>query len=643
MGLFDKILGSKSKKKQKDRVRKLEFDSIIVEKENIIKEMKQISSANNLSISQLDFKIIKVKTYYYLNKEKGWIEDNDKNKKQFKDKDFILSPDLKIKQKYKVDIFKIQKDRHSSLLPSMVLSGNKDLTKIIVTIKKNTEIKYFSKIENEIIEEINKKKIRAGMFVGVCDDLMHAKVKILVSDLKVNGIMSQDNIFVVCKGLDPILPIDDDFIYHYKKKISSEDKEGKVDYSKRGYILAVSKGDCIMEYIKPQLGVSGRNCQGKFMPVRKPNTSHKISIKYKENILLKENSEKIEYISDKNGYVVEDRPNLYNIRDNMEVGEISFKTTGSIETDMSSEVKINITESNVFEDAIGPGMNVETYELNIEGNVASGATIKANKLTIGGQTHKTSVIEAKTAEISIHHGSVAANEVNIERLEGGKVVGDIINVKYAIGGEIIGKNIFIEKLTSNVSITASDVIEIQELKGTNNKLLIDLDQTEKSNGNISKKREEIDDIELKLKRVPKLLEDKKNAIDKTRQTVVMVQEKIRVLKKDGKKPPSALFAKIKEFQKNVNEYNDFLKEYKNNKLQLKNLKEDLDQAQANIFTAKIINHSSWQEYNEVKFKLISPPVEKIYNTRSNEIIREMSLVETADGAYEIKKSLEYTT
>ena len=338
MGLFDKIMGDNSAE-EKEENKKPEFKSMIVESENIPREIKGIASANNLSLSQLDFKIIKVKTSYSIGKEDGWIAVDEEKLKQFKDKDFIIKSDLKIKQMYKVDIFKIQEDENAFLLPPIVLGGNKSLTKIIVTIKKDEKVKYFSKIEKKIIEEINKKKIRAGILVGMHDESMYKEIKILVSGIRVNGVMSEENIFVVCQGIDPIAPVNDNFIYHYKKNLSSEDDHGRVDYSKRGYILAVSKDECIMEYIKPKIGIAGRDCKGKYMPIKEPLSNHEMLINHSENILKKEDDEKIKYVSQKNGYVTEENSGSYDILDNMEVGEISFKTTGSIETDMSAEVK----------------------------------------------------------------------------------------------------------------------------------------------------------------------------------------------------------------------------------------------------------------------------------------------------------------
>jgi len=642
MGLFEKIMGDDSPE-EKQEEEKNQFKSMIVESENIPKEIKSIAVANNLSLNELDFRIIKVKTSYMLSKEEGWVEVDEEKLKQFKDKDFLINPNMKVKQIYKVDIYKVQEDDSSPSLPPIVLGGNKAFTKIIVTIKKDLEVQYFSKVESKIIEEINKKKIRAGILVGLHDDNMHKEIKKIISGLRVNGIIDQESMFVVCEGVDVVHPVNDNFVYHYKKNLTNEDQNGRVDYSKRGYILAVSKGDCIMEYIKPQFGVAGRNCKGQFLSVKEPETDHEMLINHTENIIKKEDDERIKYVANINGYVTEESPGSYDIKEEMEVSEVSFKTTGSIETDMSSNVKINIKEDDVFKDAIGPGMSVSTHELNVDGNVASGAKITTEKLVVGGQTHQTSVMTSKKATITIHRGTVTAEEVEIERLEGGKVIGDIVHIKQAIGGEIIGKNVIIDTLASNVSITASDTIEIKDLKGNNNKFLIDPTMTKEFNDSIAKITNEIKNLTLALKPLPQQLEDKKRIISKTKPTVELVKAKILELKNDGKKPPVTLLGKIREFQNSVNDYNESLKKYKNDKLKLQNFKEDLKQVQVKVFSAKIINHSPWKEFNEIKFKLISPPVEKVYNTKEHEIIREISLQENGEGQYEIKRSSEYSS
>lgn len=60
-----------------------------------------------------------------------------------------------------------------------------------------------------------------------------------------------------------------------------------------------------------------------------------------------------------------------------------------------------------------------------------------------------------------------------------------------------------------------------------------------------------------------------------------------------------------------------------------------------FFLAKIINHSTWREFNEVRFKLIYPPRDMTYNPQENEISREISLKDLG-GEYRIMRSSEYS-
>lgn len=96
---------------------------------------------------------------------------------------------------------------------------------------------------------------------------------------------------------------------------------------------------------------------------------------------------------------------MFDIKDELDVNEITFKTTGSVDTGLDTNVTLNVKENDLTKDAVGTGMTVEANEINVEGNVAANAVVKANKVTIGGQTHAKAVIEAKEAKIAVHIGS----------------------------------------------------------------------------------------------------------------------------------------------------------------------------------------------------------------------------------------------
>lgn len=492
-----------------------------------------------------------------------------------------------------------------------------------------------------MIDDIQIKKIKAGVLLGMRDQNMYKEVKKIVSSIRINGILDQAQSFVVCQGVDEVLPINDDLIYHYKKKINAKSTDGKVDYSKRGFVLAVEKDECIVEYIKPQMGIPGRNCRGLFIAVKEPKKTNETPIGITANVVKKESETSVKYIANRGGYVNFDK-GTFDIQDQMEINEISFRSTGSIDANITSNIKINIKEKDILKDAIGAGMSVETTELVVQGNIGSGAKIKAKIVEIGGQTHQSAYIESDKITIAVHRGEANGREIEIDRLEGGKVIGDVVHVKQMIGGEIIAKIVKIDVLISNGKITASEIIEIQELKGNNNKLFIDPSVTKEFNEQILSINKKISVLEEELKAYPKQLGAKKDTIEKNKPTAEMVKTKILELKKNGVEPPITLFAKVKDFQEKVVEYNALLQTYKDKKEELHEFRNSLNQVQTKVFTAKIINHSPWKEFNEIKFKLISPPRDITYNPKEREIAREIMLKDSGNGEYKITRSMEYS-
>ncbi len=634
--MFGKSKEDKNDDNKQDE--KIEFQNIIVDTENINQELKNVSSAKNIPLHELDFRLISFKSVYKADKDGEWIKINDKNINYFKDEDFLLNEYLQIKQQYKVEIFK---RNENDILPiDIVLGGNKYLTKVIATVKKNYDIKYSSKLKDFIIEQIYKKLMKQSILISICENEIESEVEKIVSKIRVYNFLDADQSFVVCHCSDPIKPVNDDLIFHYKKNINKQDKQGRVDYSKRGYIQAVQKDDIIIEYIKPKDGKNGRNCKGEFLKVKQPKIKYKIDFNISDNIEKKEDEDKIIFIAKKNGYVNKDG-NKYDINDKMELNEISFKTTGSIETNVDADVKINIKEADIYKDAIGQGMVVETMEIKVEGNVGSSAVIRAKIADIGGQTHKTSKIYADKLNIKVHRGYAEGNQVKIERLEGGKVKAKTVEVEQAIGGEIIAESIVIKKINSNTTVIASKTIEIYELKGTNNKFIIDPTMIPGFQEKIEKLNQKMKKSESLLQFLKKTIRDKKRIIEKNREPAEMVKDKIMELKRAGQEPAKALIKKIRDFQELIGSYNKILDQYKKEQQEREAIKKEIDEAQSTLFKAKIINHSIWTEYNEIKFVLLSPKIEVIRTTKEGEIAKEITLKKIGEGEYDINRKSEF--
>ncbi len=635
LALFGK---SKEQKNDSKKDEEIDFQNIIVDTENINKELKNISSAKNIPLNKLDFTVISFKSVYKAHEDEEWIEINKENINQFKDEDFLLNEDLQIKQQYKVEIFKKEKEKPSVL--EIILGGNKYLTKIIATVKKNFDIKYNSKLKNYIIGQIHKRLIKQSILISLFQNEIEKEVDKIISKIRINNFLEEDHIFIVCNCVDPIQPINDNLIFHYKKNINKKDEHGRIDYSKRGYIQAVQKGDIVIEYIKAKVGKNGRNCKSEFIRVKEPEEKYSIDFSVSENLERKEDENRIIFVAKKDGYVNQDG-DKYDIDDNMELDEISFRTTGSIEADLNANVKINIKESDVFKDAIGQGMSVETTEIKVEGNIGSGAVVKAKIAEIGGQTHKMASIYANKLDISVHRGYAEGDIVNIDRLEGGKVNAKTVKINQAIGGEVIAEKIFIKQLVSNVTLIASDVIEVSELKGTNNRFIIDPSMVLGFQDKIDAFNTKLKKIEATINSTKKTIKEKKLLIEKNRESAELVKEKIMELRRAKQEPAKTLIQKIKNFHQLVGVYNTLLDKYKKENMEKDIIRKEIDDIQSTILKAKIINHSIWTEYNEIKFVLLSPKIEITHNTKKGEIAKEITLNKIEEGKYNINRKSEF--
>jgi len=112
------------------------------------------------------------------------------------------------------------------------------------------------------------------------------------------------------------------------------------------------------------------------------------------------------------------------INTDMDVGEISFKTTGSLNSGVDSDVSLHVSETDLGKDAIGTDMSVEVTEIDIDGNVGSNARVVALRATVAGQTHKTVCLKADDLDINIHKGKAYGKNIKVIRLEHGKIDGD---------------------------------------------------------------------------------------------------------------------------------------------------------------------------------------------------------------------------
>lgn len=631
MGLFD----SDEKKEQEPKT----IRPVVVKTQNVAKEIIELAKKNGVSPSSLDFDILEVNTYTRVKKEKedgDWEEITAALLRQLDDVTAILNKNFELKQIYEVEIY--SKDESSIFKNfSAAIGANATKCKIYLSIKAGSEISTAPNFESEFINYINKSKIRAGILIGIFDEMVKDVVSKVSATLKVEGSIKyeKNQTLLVADSYEPTPTINDALILHYDKNSSSNSEKDRVNYADRGFIHSVHEGDVLIEYIKPKKGKAGRNCRGEFLEPTEPEIKNVPDFSVNDTIETIDNKDNIIYKAKTNGYISLEAK-VYQIKSDMDVGEISFKTTGSVSTGLDSDVSLSVKENDSQKDAIGNGMEVEVSEIDIKGNVGPNAKVHARRATVDGQTHKTSQVKAADLTINVHKGTAIGDTVKITRLEHGVVEGKKIEVAQALGGNIIGKDVEIGVCASYVKVTASRLIEIKKLQGSENVFTIDpLMQKEKKEG-LDEAKNEIGQLRKSVEEIKKEVDKYKKIVKDNQASFNEVKQKLIHYKKNGIQMPASFVTKYKQFQKAQEHLENITSEYnvKNDKLLLLTTK--TASFQDNITDARIINRDRWVGHNEIIFKLIDPPIQLSYKPQEGSLDKIFAVVESDDGVYEIQ-------
>jgi len=630
------LFGSKEKKQVSKKVR-----PTVVRTQNVAKELMSIAKSYETRIDTLDFNILEISTYTRMNdgtKETEWEQVQDESLYELDDESALLNPYFQIKQTYEIEVFSPSKETRVPCPNLKVAVGaNASKCKVYFSIAEGSKLEYTSTLEDDLKDLIKKRKIRAGILINIFDEMVKDVVSKITAQARVEEKIeyTKVNTLLIAEGFEPTATVNDALILHYEDSDEDLDENKKVDYSSRGFIRSVKKDELLIEYIKPRIGLSGRNCRGEFMKPSEPIVANEVTFKVDSTIKVVETDESIEYRADENGYIaLED--NTYLIKTDMDVGEISFRTTGSINSGVDSEVSLNVKEADAIKDAIGTGMNVEVSEIDIEGNVGSNAKVVALRATVAGQTHKTATIKADSLDINIHKGIAYGKHIKITRLEHGEVDGDIVEITQALGGHVRGKEVEIEICASHVKVTSSKRIEIKKLQGSENTFTIDPLLK-------SELKEELDDNQDAIKTLKNEVRDMKKEIDRYTQLIkegtpafIEIKKRLVHYKKNGVKLPGSFVKKYKQFTQMQENLKTIQEKYnvKSDHLNLQTTR--TASFQDNILDARVINRDRWVGYNEIKFKLVDPPKEFIHRPAEGSKDMIFGLVDLGDGEFEIQ-------
>lgn len=583
------------------------FSPFVVTTSNIAKELVTAAGNHGLKVADLDFNLLDVQTFL----KKGDAEEQEiigDELKDLNDPALLADPNVVVRQVYEIEVVLADKNDKFSKL-NLSIGANPSMTRLFASIKPGSVVEYFEGIEREFRAFINKRKLRANMLINIWDESLGEEIDKFVAKVRVNEILNVEKkiTFEVGFTLDIKATTNDKLILHYKSEDEQNDK-AKVDHYNRGFIQAVKENELLIEYIKAKKGDPGRNCRGEYIEPDEPTISHAPDFNVTDKINVTENEDNIEYCSKNSGYVVFEN-NTYDINSEVEVSEISFKTTGSIGAGIDTDVSISVKEADAFKDAIGAGMEVEVNEINVDGNVGNNAKIKANKVKIQGQTHQSSYIEADEIDINIHKGKAKGAKIKVTRLEQGVIEGETVEVTQAAGGKIIAKEVFIETLASHVDIVASSKIEIKTFKGEENTFTISPVLYDEDKESLSENEDELIVQKRKIRALKEETDKKEKILSDNAGAIVDLKKRLAHYKQSGAKMPGSFVVKFKEFQELQKQLTELKSELKQKEDMFDLLCAKSNKFQGDIFQAKIINHDHYRGHNEIRFKLIEPELE----------------------------------
>jgi len=637
MALFGTAKASKDTNTQR-KVR-----PIVVRTQNVASEIFKVAKSYEIEPDALDFNLFEVQTYTRIMIDDNlanteWKEVYAEELKKLDKEQELLNPKFQIKQVYEIEIFLKQFDPSNPCLNFKTAVGaNATKSKVYLSISAGSKLHSYPKFSDDFINMLNKRKIRAGILIYIFDDMVERLVDKLSAQLKVAQeiTFTKNETYLIAEAYEPTATINDELIFHYENN-KEIDEHTKVDYAVRGFIQNVKENDLLIEYIKPQAGKAGRNCRGEYMHPAEALVNHEVKFSVDETtIKVVEDEKSIKYFAKENGYIALEN-NRYLIKTDVDIGEISFKTTGSIDSGINSDVNISVREADAVKDAIGSGMTVEVTEIEIDGNVGSHAKVIAKRASIGGQTHKTAMVRANVLDINVHKGKAYGKDIHVERLEHGEIDGDIVHISQALGGKIRAREITISVCSSHVHATASKLIEIKKMVGSENIFTIDPLLKKDEQEGVSLHNKKIKNLEKELRNIKDEIRKYTKVIKDGATAFLEIKKRLVHYKKNGVKMPESFVKKYKQLQavqvklKELHSSNEVLED------QLKLLTTRTASFQDNIFDARVINRDTWKGYNEIKFKLVEPPMELVYKPAENSQEKVFGLVQLNDDEYAIR-------
>ncbi|MDF1883022.1 DUF342 domain-containing protein [Sulfurimonas sp. SAG-AH-194-C21] len=588
--------------------------------------------------------LIKSKLYAQINTITTLIKDADSDFVEvpkndlhnYKSEDVMCNEDIEFKQEYHIDIKPKDQNYHFHQIFTTIVF-NDDKTSVSLLIKKGSRLKYHPGLFNDFLNYIREQMIKSKIMVYLFDTDYKEGIKELVNVIEKIKILTfkEDKKILLSQGFEAIKSVQASTVMHIQEKNDVDlDSNEQINYADRGFLLNCIEGEELFEFLKPQQGKNGRSCTGKIIEEEIINLDAKPTFTVDDNIEIQDSYENIKYLATKSGYLVKNG-NQYEVSNSINIGEISFKTTGTIDSDLDTEISINVVKEDPLEDAIEKGMNVKVQNLSITGSIGPSTTVEARTISVTGQTHQESLIKCVNANIKIHKGKITGREVIVDILDGGDIIADTAIIKNAMSGKIRAKTIDIEILGSHVIMEASEYIEIQTIKGEENKFIFESSVGSAFNTNKKDNTKYIKKLRAELNDLIRIFNESTLKLKKNLEPCAKITAYIIKKQKEGVKIPPDVVKKFKLCKVMKVNYQKIKEELAYKKKQYNEEQKNTSLNTKNIQDAQIVLGQVLRGYNYIQYKLDKPNIEIELRTNSDMKGKTFQLKEDDEGILRI--------
>lgn len=604
--------------------------------DNVLEEILHVAREESVNESTLRIELNSVTTLVKTS-TKDFTEIPQESVDTYKDEKFLRDDTLEFKQQYNIKIRSKRSDYPFKYMHSQVEFEKNDTLAYLV-IKQGSRLQYHKKLYEDFLEYITEQKLRANIMLYLFDVDYESTIKEFVNIIEKMKlfVFKEDKKILISKGIDSIEGVKSQLIMNIEEKsnVGVEDSMGKVDHSNRGLFINCTQGEQLFEFIKPQQGQYGRSCRGEIIDTKTINLDETPTFTVDDSIEIQDSFENIKYIATKSGFLLKEG-NRYDVSNNLDIGEISFKTTGTINSNLDADITINVKKNDPLEDAIEEGMHVKVKKLFVIGNIGPDTKIETREISVNGQTHDRTFIQCVNADIKQHRGKVIGREVKIHTLEGGVVVADRAIIEHAVRGKIRAKVIEIGSLGSNVIMEASKNIQVDIINGGENKFIIDTSITGAFDDIKKPDMNYIEKLKNELKLLSNALKDITEKVKKNLEPCKKIQDAIVKKKKEGADIPDSLVKNFKICKVMMARYKKLKEDFTYKKNQLEKVKNGQLESNLDIFDAKIVVKKPIEGFNTIVYRLANPNREIVLKTDKRMNKTTFKLREEYDGSLRI--------